>query len=75
MSGLPGRSFLWSLNRYPSACRAERTIFSGFVFFPLIFDIIRERVAVSTMSVMNHTLVLWSGGGILNALRQKIGSK
>jgi hypothetical protein len=45
------------------------------VFFPLIFDIIRERVAVSTVSVMNHTLVLLCAGGILSPSRQKNGSK
>jgi len=73
ISGFLGRSFLCNLKRYPSACKAKRTIFSGFVFFPLIFDIIRERVAVSTVSVMNYTLVLLSGGGILSALRQKLG--
>lgn len=75
ISGFPGRSFLCSLNLNPTECSEERTYFSGFVFFPLILDIIRERVAASTISVMNWPLVLLSSGVILSELSQKIGSK
>ena len=35
MSGVPGKSFRWSRNRYPIECNNLRTISSGLVSFPL----------------------------------------
>ena len=49
-SGFPGRSLACSLYRKPLAWSAFRTTNSGLVFFPRIEDIIRLRVAGSTIS-------------------------
>ena len=43
-SGRPWTVFEWSRNRKPRACNARLSASSGFVSFPLIPDIIRERV-------------------------------
>ncbi len=61
MSGLPGISLACSRYRKPCACSHLRTNISGFVFFPLIPDIIRLRVALSTTSTIAATLPGKSG--------------
>lgn len=52
ISGLPGRSLTLIRNRNPCACRYLRTFNSGRVFLPRMPDIIRERVFVSTISIL-----------------------
>ena len=52
MSGVPGRSRRWSLNRYPSRCRARRSASSGFVSLCPTFDIMYERRSAVTWSVI-----------------------
>lgn len=52
MSGRPGRRESWIRNRKPRAWRARLSKSSGFVFAPLIPDIILERVCLSTTSTM-----------------------
>lgn len=68
MSGRPGRSCAFSRNRSPARCRKERTASSGLVFLPLMADIIRLRVARSTMSATGQAsgllLVRFAGAGI-----------
>lgn len=52
MSGLPGNRPSCRRKRNPDAWRARRTSSSGLVFCPLMPAIIRDRVVLSTMSVM-----------------------
>src|SRR5690625_3921902 len=51
-SGRPTTFAACSRYRNPRACRARRRASSGFVSLPLIPAIIRERVALSTMSAI-----------------------
>lgn len=48
MSGVPGRSFLCTLNRYPNLCSVRRTTSSGVVSLRPIEAIIRLRVCGSS---------------------------
>jgi hypothetical protein len=52
-SGFPGSRWTWSRKRRPCLCRYLRTSTSGFVFFPLIPDIMRLRVERSTISAIS----------------------
>jgi hypothetical protein len=56
ISGQPGRFFTWILNLNPLRCRNRRTFNSGIVFFPLMLDIIRERVSTLTTSIFTSLL-------------------
>lgn len=51
ISGVPGKSFLWSLNLYPAACNADLTFFSATESLLRTFDIISLRFSGETMSV------------------------
>jgi hypothetical protein len=53
MSGEPGRSFLFSRNRYPIAWITRRTAISGFESRVGTAAIIRLRVSASTMSTLD----------------------
>jgi len=55
-SGLPGKSFLCSRNRNPSAWRRLRMNSSGFVFFERIARILRERESGSCTSLTSGSL-------------------
>ncbi len=61
MSGFPGNSLLCNRNLYPPENKSERTIFSGFVFSLLIFDITSERFSVEKISVTAIFLCLHNG--------------
>src|SRR6056297_2102279 len=53
-SGVPGRLRTFRRYRKPRACRARRTTISGRVSLPRMPAIIRDRVDLSTMSVMSE---------------------
>lgn len=53
MSGAPASLRSWRRYLKPCACSARRKISSGFVSFPRIRAIIRERTSGSTMSIMS----------------------
>lgn len=65
ISGVPGKSFLYSLNRYPSAYSKRRTISSGAVFFPPIRAINALRLSLVLLSVMIRHPVGRPGGPFL----------
>lgn len=52
ISGRPGRPATCSRYRKPCRCSARRSASSGWVFRPRIPDIIRDRVALSTISTI-----------------------
>jgi hypothetical protein len=52
MSGVPGNAFTCKRYRYPKACTKRRTAISGAVSFDLTLDMIQERRALLTESVI-----------------------